>query len=140
VPTEYTYDYAIVRIVPRVERGERINVGVILSCVDETFLDCRLELDPERLRLLDPALDVDSIRASLATIPLVCKGGPEAGAIGDLPPRGRFRWLVSPRSTVIQMSPVHTGRTTDPAAALDHLLETMVRHGAGGSGSSVAKS
>jgi Protein of unknown function (DUF3037) len=58
----------------------------------------------------------------------VCKGGPEAGAIGDLPPRGRFRWLVSPRSTVIQMSPVHTGRTTDPAAALDHLLETMVRH------------
>jgi hypothetical protein len=129
VPTEYTYDYAIVRIVPRVERGERINVGVILSCVDETFLDCRLELDLERLRLLDPELDVDSIRASLATIPLVCKGGAEAGAIGDLPPRGRFRWLVSPRSTVIQMSPVHTGRTADPAAALDHLLETMVRHG-----------
>jgi len=129
VPTEYTYDYAIVRIVPRVERGERINVGVILSCVDESFLDCRFDVDPERLRLLDPALDVESIRASLATIPLVCKGGPEAGAIGDLPPRGRFRWLVSPRSTVIQMSPVHTGRTTDPAAALDHLLETMVRHG-----------
>ena len=129
MPTEYTYDYAIVRIVPRVERGERINVGVILSCVDESFLDCRLELDPERLRVLDPTLDVESIRASLATIPLVCKGGPEAGAIGDLPPRGRFRWLVSPRSTVIQMSPVHTGRTTDPAAALDHLLETMVRHG-----------
>jgi hypothetical protein len=129
VPTEYTYDYAIVRIVPRVERGERINVGVILSCVDETFLDCRLDLDPERLRLLDPTLDVESIRASLATIPLVCKGGPEAGAIGDLPARGRFRWLVSPRSTVIQMSAVHTGRTTDPAAALDHLLETMVRHG-----------
>jgi hypothetical protein len=70
VPPDYTYDYAIVRIVPRVERGERINVGVILSCVDETFLDCRLALDPERLRLLDPALDVDSIRASLATIPL----------------------------------------------------------------------
>ena len=79
MPTEYTYDYAIVRIVPRVERGERINVGVILSCVDETFLDCRLELDPERLRLLDPALDVESIRASLATIPLVCKGGPRGG-------------------------------------------------------------
>jgi hypothetical protein len=128
VSTEYTYDYAIVRVVPRVERGERINVGVILSCVDETFLDCRLELNPERLRLLDPELDVESVRASLATIPVVCKGGPEAGAIGNLPPRARFRWLVSPRSTVIQMSPVHTGRTTDPAAALDHLLDTMVRH------------
>jgi hypothetical protein len=131
VSTEFTYDYAIVRIVPRVERGERINVGVILSCVDETFLDCRIELDPERLRLLDPGLDVEAIRDSLATIPLVCKGGAAAGAIGDLPPRGRFRWLASPRSTVIQMSPVHTGRTTDPAAALDHLLETMVRQAGG---------
>jgi len=127
VPTEYTYDYAIVRIVPRVERGERINVGVILSCVDETFLDCRLELDEERLRLLDPDLDLEAVRAGLATIPLVCAGGPDAGPIGEMPPRGRFRWLVSPRSTVIQMSSVHTGRTTDPRAALDHLLETMVR-------------
>jgi hypothetical protein len=128
VASEYTYDYAIVRIVPRVERGERINVGVILSCVDDSFLDCRLEVDAERLRLLDPGLDVETVRAGLATIPLVCAGGPAAGPIGELPARGRFRWLVSPRSTVIQMSPVHTGRTTDPAAALDRLLETMVRH------------
>ena len=125
--SDLTYDYAIVRIVPRVERGEQINVGVILSCVDADFLDARIELDTARLLALDPELDLDAIRAGLATIPAVCAGGPAAGPIGELPPRGRFRWLVSPRSTMIQMSAVHTGRTTDPSAALDRLLETMVR-------------
>ena len=123
---EYTYDYAIIRVVPRVERGEQINVGVILSCVDVEFLDARIELDTTRLLALDPGLDLEAIRAALATIPTVCAGGPGAGPIGELPPRGRFRWLVSPRSTVIQMSPVHTGRTDDPAAALERLLATMV--------------
>jgi hypothetical protein len=125
---EYTYDYAIVRVVPRVERGERINVGVILSCVDADFLDARIELDETRLRALDPAPDFEAIREGLATIATVCAGGEKAGPIGALPQRGRFRWLVSPRSTVIQMSPVHTGRTSDPAKALDRLLDTMVRH------------
>ena len=128
MPAELTYDYAIVRIVPRVERDERINVGVILSCVDVEFLEARIELDVARLLALDPALDLDAIRAALATIPTICAGGPDAGPIGALPPRGRFRWLVSPRSTVVQTSPVHTGRTTDPAAALERLLDTMVRH------------
>ena len=127
MPAEYTYDYAIVRIVPRVERGEQINVGVILSCVDVDFLDARIELDVPRLRALDPALDLEAIRAGLATIPVVCAGGPAAGPIGALRPRDRFRWLVSPRSTIIQMSPVHTGRTGDPAAAIERLLMTMVR-------------
>jgi DUF3037 family protein len=127
VPAEYTYDYAIVRIVPRVERGEQINVGVILSCVDGDFLDARIELDEARLLALDPAPDLEAIRDGLATITTVCAGGPNAGPIGALPQRGRFRWLVSPRSTVIQMSPVHTGRTSDPRAALERLLETMVR-------------
>lgn len=126
MPAECTYDYAIVRIVPRVERGERINVGVILSCADTDFLDCRLALDAARLLALDPTLDVEAIRSSLDVIPTVCRGGPDAGPIGALPQRGRFRWLVSPRSTIIQMSPVHTGRTTDPTAALERLLETMV--------------
>ena len=124
---ERTYDYSIVRIVPRVERGEQINVGVILSCVDDEFLQARIELDPSRLLALDPTLDVEEIQASLATIPVICRGGKDAGPIGDLPARGRFRWLVSPRSTIIQMSPVHTGRTQDPAAALERLLDTMVR-------------
>jgi hypothetical protein len=127
VPGEYTYDYSIVRIVPRVERGEQINVGIILSCVDVEFLDARIELDADRLRALDATLDLDAVREGLASVPAVCAGGPAAGPIGSLPPRERFRWLVSPRSTVIQMSPVHTGRTRDPAAALEQLVETMVR-------------
>ena len=128
MPGELTYDYAIVRIVPRVERGERINVGVILSCVDVDFLDARIEFEPARLLALDPTLDIETVEAGLASIPAVCAGGPAAGPIGMLPQRERFRWLVSPRSTMIQMSPVHTGRTSDPAAALEQLLETMVRH------------
>ena len=127
MPAEYTYDYAIVRIVPRVERGERINAGVILSCPDADFLDARIELDEGRLRALDPAVDMEALRAALATIPVVCRGGPGAGPIGELPQRGRFRWLVSPRSTIVQMSAVHTGRTTDPAACLDRLVAKIVR-------------
>jgi hypothetical protein len=127
VPGEYTYDYAIVRIVPRVERGEMINVGVILSCPDVDFLDARIEVDEARLRALDETLEVGAMRAHLATIPVVCRGGPEAGPIGALPQRNRFHWLVSPRSTIIQTSPVHTGRTSDPAQCLERLLETMVR-------------
>jgi len=127
VPAEHTYDYAIVRVVPRVERGERINVGVILSCVDVDFLEARIEMDEARLLALDPSIDLEAIRSGLATIPAVCAGGAEAGPIGGLPPRDRFRWLVSPRSTIIQMSPVHTGRTADPAAAIERLLLTMVR-------------
>ena len=128
MPTEYTYDYAIIRVVPRVERGEQINVGVILSCVDGDFLAARIELDEARRRALDPAPDLEAIREGLATITTVCAGGEKAGPIGALPQRGRFGWLVSPRSTIIQMSPVHTGRTSDPAATLERLLETMVRH------------
>jgi hypothetical protein len=127
VPGEFTYDYAIVRVVPRVERGEQMNVGVILSCADLDFLDARIEVEEARLFALEPSLDLEAIRASLAAIASVCTGGPAAGPIGALPKRGRFRWLVSPRSTVIQMSPVHTGRTSDPPAALEKLLDTMVR-------------
>ncbi len=123
---DVTYDYVIVRVVPRVERGERVNVGVILSCVDSEVLQCRIEVDEVRLLALDPSLDVEAVRASLALIPLMCAGGPTAGPIGELPARGRFRWLASPRSTVIQTSPVHTGRTTDPHATLARLFATMV--------------
>jgi hypothetical protein len=127
VPVDYAYDYAIIRAVPRVERGEMINVGVILSCPEVDFLDARIELDETRLLALDETLDLDAVRAHLATFPLVCKGGPGAGPIGELPQRSRFHWLVSPRSTIIQVSPVHAGRTTDPPACLDRLLDTMVR-------------
>ena len=124
---EYTYDYAIVRVVPRIERGEQINVGVILSCPEAEFLDARIDLDEERVRALDAGIDLEVVREQLASIPLICRGGAAAGPIGELPPRGRFRWLVSPRSTIIQTSPVHTGRTSDPAACLDHLVARLVR-------------
>ena len=124
---EHAYDYALIRVVPRVERGETINVGVVLSCPGVDFLDAAIELDEARLRALDETLDMAAIRAHLAAFPVICRGGADAGPIGSLPQRSRFHWLVSPRSTIIQMSPVHTGRTPDPAAALQRLIDTMVR-------------
>jgi hypothetical protein len=124
----YTYDYAIIRVVPRVERGEMINVGVILSCPDVSFLEARIELDDARLLAFDASLDMDAVRAHLDSIPVTCRGGADAGPIGALPQRARFHWLVAPRSTIIQMSPVHTGRTDDPSAALERLLDRMVRN------------
>lgn len=127
---EYTYDYSIVRVVPRVDRGERVNVGVILSCADTDFLDARMEMDEAALLALDPAIDLAAVRANLEAILAVCRGGPGAGEIGTLPARGRFRWLVAPRSTIVQPSPVHSGRTTDPAACLEHLLNRLVRRSA----------
>ena len=127
MPAEYTYDYAIVRVVPHVERGEQVNVGVILSCTDTDFLDARIEIDERALLAIDANVDLAAVRTNLDVIPLVCRGGPEAGPIGLLPPRGRFRWLVAPRSTMIQPSAVHTGRTSDPAACLEHLMDRMVR-------------
>jgi len=117
----------VVRVVPRVERGELINVGVVLSCPAVEFLAAGIDVDAVRLRALDETLDVEAIRAHLASIPAICRGGAEAGPIGSLPQRNRFHWLVSPRSTIIQMSPVHTGRTADPASALQRLMDTMVR-------------
>ena len=127
MPAEFTYDYSVVRVVPRVDRGEQVNVGVILSCVDLDFLDARIEVDDTLIRAMDAGIDIDAVRANLATIERVCKGGVEAGPIGELPPRGRFRWLVSPRSTIIQPSPVHTGQTSDPAACLEKLMDRLVR-------------
>ncbi len=127
MPTDLTYDYALIRVVPRVERGEQVNVGVILSAVDGDFLDVRIEVDEARLRALDPALDLAAVCSALDIFPMVCAGGDGAGPIGALPPRGRFRWLVSPRSTVVQVSAVHTGRSADLPGVLQHLFDRMVR-------------
>jgi hypothetical protein len=121
------YNYAIIRVVPRVEREEFVNVGVILSCPAQDFLEARIELDEPRLTAIDPDVDLESIKAHLATIPAICEGTQEAGPIGELPRPRRFEWLTSPRSTVIQTSPVHTGYCQDPGTALESLLETMVR-------------
>jgi DUF3037 family protein len=127
VHDHYPYDYAVFRVVPRVEREEFVNVGVIVSCPARDFLEARIELDEQRLMALDSALDVESIRAHLATIPAICAGGEQAGPIGQLSQRERFHWLVAPRSTAIQTSPVHTGWCKDPTEVLEHLVDTMVR-------------
>ena len=120
------FEYAVLRVVPRVERGECINAGVVLYCQGWKFLDARVHLDPDRLLALDPEADLDAVRAHLEAARSVCAGGPEAGAVGALPPRERFGWLVAPRSTVVQPSSVHTGLTTDPEAELERLFRSMV--------------
>jgi hypothetical protein len=127
VPAPASYDYAVIRVVPRVDREEFVNVGVIVSCPSHDFLDARIELDRARVAALDPTLDLDAVAAHLATIPLVCRGGEAAGPIGRLTPRERFHWLVAPRSTVIQMSPAHAGRCDDPATLVERLLDAFVR-------------
>ena len=126
MPDQFRYDYAVIRVVPKVDREEFINAGVILSCPDKSFLEARIRLNESRLLSLDPSLDLEMVRTHLETIPTICHGGDGAGPIGQLPQRQRFHWLVAPRSTIIQTSPVHTGRCSDPAAALEHLVAKMV--------------
>jgi len=127
LPAHDTYDYAVIRVVPRVEREEFVNVGAVVSCPARGFLEAKIEFDPARVLALDPGADIESICEHLAAIPMICRGGPEAGAIGLLTPRERFRWLAAPRSTAIQFSAAHTGRCEDPEALLARLLKTMVR-------------
>jgi hypothetical protein len=122
-----TYDYAIVRVVPRVERGEFVNAGIILSCDVERILQASIELDEAVLLALDAGVDLDLVRSSLATIPAICAGGADAGALGQLSARERFHWLVSPKSTIVQTSPVHTGQCHDLGTVIDHLMDKMVR-------------
>ena len=121
-----SFDYAVVRIVPRVERGEFVNAGVILFCRSRRFLAARIGLDEDRVRCLAPAIEMADIRRHLAVIPLVAAGDPAAGPIARIDLAGRFHWLVAPRSTVVQTSPVHSGLCTDPAAALDRVFESLV--------------
>ena len=122
-----SFDYAIVRVVPRVERDEFVNAGVILFCRTRRFLGARIELDARRLAALAPSLDITEVERYLATIPIICAGGPGSGPIGALPLADRFHWLVAPRSAMIQTSPVHTGLCDSPAAALEELLAAAVR-------------
>ena len=122
-----SYDYAIVRVVPRVEREEFVNVGVIVSSVERDYLAAKIDVDEARLIAIDRDVDLASVRANLESIPAICRGGPAAGPIGRLTTRERFHWLVAPRSTIIQTSRVHMGRCRDPAALLEHLMATMVR-------------
>lgn len=127
MPANSSYDYALVRVVPSVERGECLNVGVILFCRTRQFLCARIELDEQRLLALDPDIDVAVVREHLETIALICEGKAEGGPIAHLSLSERFHWLVAPRSAIIQTSAVHSGLCNDPAAVLQHLLDTMVR-------------
>lgn len=127
MPGRHAFEYAIIRIVPRVERGEFINAGVVLFCRTRRFLDARIELSRTRVAALAPGLDIEAVAEQLRHIPLVSTGGPDAGPIGLLPLQERFRWLAAPRSTIVQPSPVHCGMCTDPVVALDHIMRHMVQ-------------
>ena len=117
------YEYAVIQAVPRVERGELINVGVVLYCQQRDFLAARTHLYPDRLRALDPSADVEAVRTALSSWEATCTG---AGAAAGMRPGERFRWLVAPRSTVLRASPVHMGLAADPDAELDRLVVLLV--------------
>lgn len=125
-PARHPFAYAIVRVVPRVERGEAMNAGIVLLCRPRRFLGARVALDEARLRALDPACDATEVRAHLAVVEGIAAGDATAGPIAALTQAERFHWLVSPTSTIIQPSEAHTGLTADPAATLEHLFATLV--------------
>jgi len=122
-PSAEVFEYALIRVVPRVERGEAVNVGVIVYAQAFRYLRAQIELDQPRLLAVDPAADLDAVQAALTAFEKACTEGPLAGRpLGE-----RFRWLTAPRSTIVQPGPVHTGLTTDPDAELNHLFDTLVR-------------
>ncbi|WP_171074557.1 DUF3037 domain-containing protein [Nonomuraea basaltis] len=123
--TKDVYEYAVIRVIPKVERGEQINAGVLLYCQPRGYLCARVELDPARLRALDPGADVDAVRRALSAYELACGDAP--GPLGAEPLGGRFRWLTAPRSTIVQTGPVHAGLTADPGTELARLFDKLVR-------------
>lgn len=127
MPARTSFEYAIIQVVPRVERGELVNAGVILFCLERDFLHARVEVNEPRLRALWPEIDLELVRQHLEAIPRICAGSPGAGPIGKLSLRERFHWLVSPRSTMIQVSPVHAGLCDDPERALEDLFYQAVK-------------
>jgi len=124
--TRRPFEYAIVRVVPRVERGERLNAGVIVHSRPHRFLGARAWLDERLLRALAPDCDPGEVRPHLEAIVRIAAGEPAAGPIAKLSRAERFHWLVAPSSTIVQVSEVHTGLTDDAQAELDHLFRTLV--------------
>jgi hypothetical protein len=121
------FQYVVLRCVPRVDREEFVNVGVVLYCQQADFLEARRHVDRGRLETLAPDLDVDAVCSALATVEAVCRGDESAGAAGRTPLGTRFGFVSAPRSTVVQPGPIHGGLTTDPGRQLDHLLDRLVR-------------
>ena len=129
MPTMPSFDYAVLRIVPRVEREEFVNAGVILFCLEREFLEARVEFARDRVLALFPGADLPLIEEHLLVVPRICGGAAGSGPIGKLSQRERFHWLVAPRSTVLQTSPVHSGLCEDPAKALEQLMSAMLLRG-----------
>lgn len=126
MPANNSFDYAVLRVVPSVERGEFMNVGVVMHSPALTFLGCRVYLDEERFAALWPEHDISVIRQHVEAFARICSAEPKAGPIARLTRRERFHWMVSPRSTVIQVSPVHTGLCEDPEATIEELFRRLV--------------
>jgi hypothetical protein len=126
VPVPTSFDYAVVRVVPRVERAEFINAGVIIFCLQQRFLEARVQVQPDRLQALWPEIDLDLVRQHLEAIPKIAAGDPAAGPIALLSQRERFHWLVAPRSTIIQISPVHSGLCDHPHDLIGQLASRFV--------------
>ena len=127
MPAPSPFEYAIVRVVPHVEREEFVNAGAILFCHAHDYLRARIALDEKRLLALAPHVDLALVMRHLQAIPLICEGGAPAGPLGKLTKRERWHWLVSARSTILQTSPSHAGLGRDPDASLEHLLDQVVR-------------
>ncbi|MBB6171591.1 hypothetical protein HNR23_001651 [Nocardiopsis mwathae] len=125
--TREVFEYALVRVVPRLERGEQVNAGVIVYCQARGFLAARWALDEARLSALDPGVDLVGVRRALEAVEAVCRGGGAAGAAGGESAGRRFRWVTAPRSTIVQPGPIHTGLTEDPEGELERLLDRLVR-------------
>ena len=124
--TLVVFEYALVRAVPRVDRGEFVNIAAVLYCQAHDFLGCAAGLAPDRLLAIDPEVDLDGVIGALEGICAVCDGAPSSGAAGNVSLRARFGWLTAPRSTVVQAGPVHSGLTADPAAELDRMVRRLV--------------
>jgi hypothetical protein len=126
VPTPASFDYAILRVVPRVERQEFINAGVVVFCLEKRYLAARIHLDAGRVKALWPEADAELAREHLEAVPRICEGDPAAGPIAKLSQRERFHWIISPRSTIIQPSPVHTGVCDGTDGLLDRLAKQFL--------------
>lgn len=126
MPAPVSFEFATIRVVPRVERGEFVNAGVIVFCLGRKFLQAKVQIDRERLTTLWPEIDVEMVREHLEAFPRICAGLPDGGPIAQLTLRERFHWIVAPRSTIIQISPVHSGVCESPEAALNDLYEQLV--------------
>jgi len=126
VPEQSSFDYAVLRVVPRVEREEFVNAGVIVFCPERQFLEARIHVDESRLKALWPEIDIPLVREHLEAFPKICAGEAAAGPIARLTQRERFHWLVAPRSTIIQVSPVHTGLCESPEQVLENVFRRLL--------------